>query len=82
MPNKLTPEAAIIRLNQFRTDKGERPPEIDMAIRAINLNMVRRIPIENSKSEWCCPSCNYPIDFDFCAHCGQALDWGEGKADG
>ena len=32
-------------------------------------------PIENSKSEWCCPSCNYPIDFDFCAHCGQALDW-------
>ena len=85
MPTELTPRKAIIKLNRIRTDKGERPPEIDMAIerppeidmaiRAINLNMVRRIPIENSKSEWCCPSCNYPIDFDFCAHCGQALDW-------
>ena len=74
-PTYIPPREAIIKLNRIRTDKGERPPEIDMAIRAINLNMVRRIPIENSKSEWCCPSCNYPIDFDFCAHCGQALDW-------
>ena len=53
MPTDITPCEAIIRLNKIRTDKGERPPEIDMAIRAINLNMVRRIPIENSKSEWC-----------------------------
>lgn len=33
MPNDITPESALIKLNRIRTDKGERPPEIDMAIK-------------------------------------------------
>ena len=32
MPTEPTPREAIIKLNRIRTDKGERPPEIDMAI--------------------------------------------------
>ena len=34
MPTELTPRKAIIKLNRIRTDKGERPPEIDMAIKS------------------------------------------------
>lgn len=86
MPNNLTPEAAIIRLNQFRTNKDERPPEIDMAITAINCCMIKRKPIDNVEGEIECPSCGMSIgEFDsesYCFNCGQALDWGEGKADG
>ena len=86
MPNNLTPEAAIIRLNQFRTDKDERDPAIDMAIRAINRVFVKRKPIDNEEGGIECPTCGMSIDeFDsekYCFNCGQALDWGEGKADG
>ena len=82
MPNKLTPEAAIIRLNKIRTNTDERPPEIDMAIRAINCCMIKRKPIDNVEGEIECPTCGMSIDeFDsesYCFNCGQALDWGEG----
>ena len=84
-PNKelscvdLTPEASIIRLNQFRTDKDERDPAIDMAIRAINRVFVKRKPIDNVEGEIECPACGMSIDeFDsesYCFNCGQALDW-------
>lgn len=76
---KRTPEAAIIRLNQFRTDKDERDPAIDMAIRAINRVFVKRKPIDNVEGEIECPTCGMSIDeFDserYCFNCGQALDW-------
>ena len=79
MPNNLTPEAAIIRLNQFRTNTDERPPEIDMAIRAINRVFVKRKPIDNEEGGIECPICGMSIDeFDsekYCFNCGQALDW-------
>lgn len=74
-----TPEAAVIRLNGFRTDKDERDPAIDMAIRAINRVFVKRKPIDNVEGEIECPTCGMSIDeFDsenYCFNCGQALDW-------
>ena len=79
MPTEPTPREAIIKLNRIRTDKGERPPEIDMAIRAINCCMIKRKPIDNVEGEIECPTCGMPIDeFDserYCFNCGQALDW-------
>ena len=86
MPTELTPREAIIKLNRIRTDKGERPPEIDMAITAINRCFGKRKPIDDGKPLLKCPACRTSIDeFDsekYCFNCGQALDWGEGKADG
>ena len=85
MPNNLTPEAAIIRLNQFRTDKDERDPAIDMAIRAINRVFVKRKPIDNEEGGIECPICGMSIDeFDsekYCFNCGQALDWDGGESE-
>lgn len=85
MPTELTPREAIIKLNRIRTDKGERPPEIDMAIRAINRCFVERKPIDDGKPLLKCPACRTSIDeFDsekYCFNCGQALDWG-GESDG
>ena len=86
MPIELTPREAIIKLNRIRTDKDERDPAIDMAIRAINRVFVKRKPIDDGKPLLKCPTCRTSIDeFDsenYCFNCGQALDWGEGKADG
>ena len=86
MPTEPTPREAIIKLNRIRTNTGERPPEIDMAITAINRCMIKRKPIDNVEGEIECPACGMSIDeFDserYCFNCGQALDWGEGKADG
>ena len=82
MPTELTPREAIIKLNRIRTDKDERPPEIDMAITAINRCFVKRKPIDDGKPLLKCPACRTSIDeFDsekYCFNCGQALDWGEG----
>ena len=79
MPNDITPREAIIRLNKIRTLTGERPPEIDMAIRAINRVFVKRKPIDNVEGEIECPTCGMSTDeFDsenYCFNCGQALDW-------
>ena len=79
MPNDITPESALIKLNRIRTDKGERPPEIDMAITAINRQYIKRKPIDNVEGEIECPACGMSIDeFDserYCFNCGQALDW-------
>lgn len=86
MPNEITPEAAIIELNRIRTNTDERPPEIDMAIRAINRCMIKRKPIDNVEGEIECPTCGMSIDeFDsenYCFNCGQALDWDGGESDG
>ena len=85
MPNNITPEATIIELNHIRTDKGERPPEIDMAIRAINRCFVKRKPLWHLIALGICPTCNtmYMEDtFDYCTECGQALDWSGGDSDG
>lgn len=79
MPTELTPRKAIIKLNRIRTDKGERPPEIDMAITAINRQYIKRKPIDNVEGEIECPTCGMSTDeFDskrYCFNCGQALDW-------
>ena len=83
-PKSITPEAAIIELNRIRTNTGERPPEIDMAIKAINRCFVKRKPSIQLLDNWC-PCCRgvvYENTDDYCPSCGQALDWGEGKADG
>jgi len=79
MPNNITPEAALIELNRIRTNTDERPPEIDMAIKAINRCFVKRKPIENVEGEIECPTCGMSTDeFDsknHCFNCGQALEW-------
>ena len=79
MPTDITPEAAIIRLNQIRTDTDERDPAIDMAIRAINRVFVNQKPVDDGKPLLKCPTCRASIDeFDsekHCFNCGQALDW-------
>jgi len=83
MPNNITPESALIKLNRIRTDKGERPPEIDMAIKAINRQFVKRKPKPETRyyGNGRCPNCD-AVFMDkstrFCGNCGQALDWGEG----
>ena len=85
MPTELTPREAIIKLNRIRTDKGERPPEIDMAIRAINCCMIKRKPKPELSyyGFGCCPSCRVVVFMDkstnHCFNCGQALDWNEPK---
>ena len=83
MPTELTPREAIIKLNRIRTNKGERSPEIDMAIRAINCCMIKRKPVDDGKPFLKCPTCGMSIDeFDsesYCFNCGQALDWSELK---
>ena len=86
MPNEITPEAAIIELNRFRTNTGERPPEIDMAIRAINRVFVKRKPKPETRyyGNGRCPNCD-AVFMDkstrFCGNCGQALDWDGGKSE-
>ena len=85
MPTELTPREAIIKLNRIRTDKGERPPEIDMAIKAINRVFVKRKPIDDGKPLLKCPTCGMSIDeYDsenYCFNCGQALDWDGGESE-
>ena len=85
MPTELTPRKAIIKLNRIRTDKGERPPEIDMAITAINRVFMKQKPLDNVEGEIECPTCGMSIDeFDsenYCFNCGQALDWDGGKSE-
>ena len=84
MPTELTPREAIIELNRIRTDKGERPPEIDMAIRAINCCMIKRKPEPELRYYGIgrCPSCHVVFmdkSTNHCGNCGQALDWSESK---
>ena len=82
MPTEPTPREAIIKLNRIRTGKGERPPEIDMAIRAINRCMVKRKPDLNIHDDPLCPNCRAFVKMftgEFCPKCGQALDWSEPK---
>ena len=80
MPNEITPEAALIELNRIRTNTDERPPEIDMAIRAINRCFVKRKPKHETRyfGNGRCPNCD-AVFMDkstrFCGNCGQALDW-------
>ena len=85
MPTELTPREAIIKLNRIRTNKGERPPEIDMAIKAINRVFVKRKPIDDGKPLLKCPTCGMSIDeYDsenYCFNCGQALDWDGGESE-
>ena len=49
MPNDITPESALIKLNRIRTDKGERPPEIDMAIKSPEKCYTERL---QNKKKW------------------------------
>ena len=80
MPTEPTPREAIIKLNRIRTNTDERPPEIDMAITAINRQFVKHKP----EPELCyygigrCPSCHVVFmdkSTNHCGNCGQALDW-------
>ena len=79
MPTELTPREAIIKLNRIRTDKGERPPEIDMAIKAINICYIKQRPNrEGFYGSYCCPRCHSTVgivSYEHCGNCGQALDW-------
>lgn len=75
MPTELTPREAIIKLNRIRTNTGERPPEIDMAVTAINRQFIKRKTAIGGLNGRCCPSCGSQLIDEYCGHCGQALDW-------
>lgn len=85
-PKSITPEAAIIELNRIRTNTDERPPEIDMAITAINRCFVERKPVANEEGGVECPFCGESVDYyiftdKYCSNCGQALDWDGGESE-
>ena len=85
MPTELTPREAIIKLNRIRTNTGERPPEIDMAIKALRKQIPQKLIVTTSTKR--CPSCNKQLTnkgcihskYNYCKWCGQALDWSEPK---
>lgn len=75
---ELTPEAVMIELNRLKTDTYpttdfyRRSAALERAKRAVRKQIPRK-----PENGYCCPSCgitNINI-FNFCIHCGQALDW-------
>lgn len=77
MPTKLTPERAIIALNRIRNANDTRSDAVDMAIEAINRCMVARKPIYNEEcKDETCPNCQTVLIANYCAKCGQKIDWG------
>ena len=93
-PKSITPEAAIIELNRCKVN-GYMPIDWDRRGRAIeraNAALRKQIPqkLIVTTSTKRCPSCNKQLTnkgcihskYNYCKWCGQALDWGEGKADG
>ena len=77
MPTELTPREAIIKLNRIRTDKDERPPEIDMAIRAINKVFVKRKPEPELRYYGIgrCPNCGVVFIGGATNHCSNGRRW-------
>ena len=92
MPNEMTIAAAIIEANR---SKNPTRAVIDYDYRARAMNKLieaaqYRIPTKPTPEERYygygrCPTCRAVFrdsSTNFCGNCGQALDWGEGKADG
>lgn len=90
MPTKMTPERALIVLNQCNTDgriKVDRA-ELKEAVKVIHEEMRYRIPRKPAPDEngsWTirCPACGYSVPialcniYDYCEECGQAIDWSD-----
>ena len=87
MPDKMTPERALIVLNQCNTDgriKVDRA-ELKEAVKVIHEEMRYRIsrkPVKNKEGGVECPDCGETVDTYiypdlFCSACGQALDWSD-----
>ena len=80
MPDEMTPERALIVLNQCNTDgriKVDRQ-ELKEAVKVASEAIRYRIPRKKKPCDIngaCCPACGSPeIDY-FCGECGQAIDW-------
>ena len=82
MPDEMTPERALIILNQCNTDgrikvdRQELKEAVKMACEAIRYRIPRKKePCDINGA--CCPACgSQEIDY-FCGECGQAIDWGD-----
>ena len=61
---------------------------IELAVDALRKQIPQKLIVTTSTKR--CPSCNKQLTnkgcihskYNYCKWCGQALDWGEGKADG
>lgn len=85
MPDKMTPERALIILNQCNTDgriKVDRK-ELKEAVKVASEAIKRRIPRKPDNdgfySPLVCRTCNCLVreSYAFCPDCGQAIDWSD-----
>lgn len=85
MPDEMTPERALIVLNQCNTDgriKVDRE-ELKEAVRMASEAIRRRIPMTpftDCYREYVCSNCKARclwMAMDYCDGCGQAIDWSE-----
>ena len=85
MPTKMTPERALIVLNQCNTDgriKVDRE-ELKEAIKVASEAIKRRIPMKpiiDCYTEFVCSNCKTQClwrPMECCDRCGQAIDWSD-----
>lgn len=87
MPDEMTPERALIILNQCNTDgrikvdREELKEAVKVACEAIRLRIPRK-PVKNKEGGVECPDCGETVDTYiypdlFCSACGQAIDWSD-----
>lgn len=80
MPTKMTPERALIVLNQCNTDgrikvdREELKEAVKVASEAIRQCKIPKAPVDGYSA---CPECGGTVGNNFCPECGQAIDWRE-----
>lgn len=87
MPDEMTPERALIVLNQCNTDgriKVDRK-ELKQAVKMASKAIKRRIPMKpiiDCYTEFVCSNCNAQClwkAMKYCDRCGQAIEWSENE---
>ena len=85
MPDKMTPERALIVLNQCNTDgrikvdREELKEAVKVASEAIKRGIPRKPDNDGFYSPLVCRVCNCLVreSYAFCPDCGQAIDWSD-----
>ena len=85
MPDKMTPERALIVLNQCNTDgrikvdREELKEAVKMACEAIRYRMPKKPDNDGFYSPFVCRACNCIVheSYEFCPGCGQVIDWSD-----
>ena len=85
MPDEMTPERALIVLNQCNTDgrikvdRAELKEAVKVASEAIRLRIPRK-PFIDCYTEYVCSNCKTQclwMPMEYCDGCGQAIDWSD-----